>query len=155
MGLVVTALTKFAKSDVGTNLYKWGTSEKGKKFLCTSLPLMETALATGSRVVATEKQKLPRREKNVLQWQNIIPAIVGITVGSQLNRKAFDLVDGIEKHLDPEKVKDMHKITEALKVLGPIVITASLMRLALPVITAFISGEIEERRAKKRLDIKA
>ena len=28
------------------------------------------------------------------------------------------------------------------------------MRLALPVVTAFVSGEVEEYKAKKRLDIK-
>lgn len=155
MGLVVNALTKFAKSDVGTKLYKWGTSSDGKKFLCTSLPLIETAIATGSRVIATEKQPLERREKNVLQAGHIVPALIGIGIGSQLNKKAYELGDKIAEHLDPSKVKDVHKIKTALHVLGPIIVTASLMRFLLPVATAFISGEVEERKARKKLDIKA
>lgn len=155
MGLVVDALTKFAKSDMGTRLYKWGASSQGKKFLCTSLPLIETAVATGSRVIATEKQDLDRREKNILQAGHIVPAVIGIGVGSKLNKKAYELGDKITEHLDPSKVKDIHNIKAALHVIGPIVVTASLMRFLLPVATAFISGEIEERRAKKKLDIKA
>ena len=154
MGLVVNALTKFAKSGIGTNLYKWGTSDKGKKFLCTSLPLIETAIATGSRVIATEKQPLERREKNILQAGHIVPAIIGIGIGSQLNKKAYEFGDKIVANLDPSKVKDMHGIKTALHVLGPIIVTASLMRFLLPVATAFISGEVEERKARKKLDIK-
>ena len=98
MGLVVNALTKFAKSSVGSELYRWGTSEAGKMFLCTKMPLIETGLATASRVYATEKQDLSRREKNVLQAGHIVPAIFGISIGSVLNKKVYNLADKVVKN---------------------------------------------------------
>ena len=155
MGIVVKALTKFAKSPVGLNLYGWGTTEKGKNFLCTKMPLIETALATASRVYATEKQDLSRREKNILQAGHIVPAIFGIGIGSVLNKKVYDLAESITSHLDPYKVKEIPKIKSALQVGLPIFTTALILRLLFPVATAFVTGEIEEKRTKKKLDIKA
>ena len=155
MGLVVNALTKFAKSSVGSELYRWGTSEAGKMFLCTKMPLIETGLATASRVYATEKQDLSRREKNVLQAGHIVPAIFGISIGSVLNKKVYNLADKVVENLDPKKVSEIPKIKSALRVCLPIFSTALLLRLIFPVATAFVSGEIEEHKAKKKLDIKA
>lgn len=155
MGLVVNALTKFAKSSLGSELYRWGTSEAGKMFLCTKMPLIETGLATASRVYATEKQDLSRREKNVLQAGHIVPAIFGISIGSVLNKKVYNLADKVVENLDPKKVSEIPKIKSALRVCLPIFSTALLLRLIFPVATAFVTGEIEEHKAKKKLDIKA
>ena len=157
MGLTVKALEKFATSRVGTRLYEWASSEKGQKWLYESLPTLETVVATSCYVYATERQKLSRREKNVLQWQNILPALVGMAVGTYLNRKVFSFGEKIIKNLKPELVPDAHKIMGGIRVATPIFTTALLMRWALPVTTAFISGEIEEYKSKKnkKLDIKA
>ena len=157
MGLTVKALEKFATSKVGTKLYKWSSSEKGQKWLYETLPTLETVVATSCYVYATEKQKLSRREKNVLQWQNVLPAIVGIAAGTYLNRKVFNFGEQIIKNLKPELVPDAHKIMGGIRVATPIFTTALLMRFLFPVATAFISGEIEERRAQKnkKLDVKA
>ena len=147
----------FAKTKVGTKFYKWAASEKGSAFLYKQLPNIESCVATLSYVYATEKQqKLDRREKNVLQYQNVIPAIVGISSGAYLNKKVYDFSEKIIKHVDPKKVPDIHKIAGAVRVLSPILLTSFIMRFISPVITAYISGEIEEYRAKKnKLDIKA
>lgn len=155
MGIATGALTKFAESEIGTNLYKWGTSKKGKEFLCVGMPLVETFLATGSRVYATERQKLDRREKNILQAGHIIPAVFGIGVGSVLNKKVYNAAENISSYLDPKKVENMSKVKTAIQVLAPLTTMAVLMRFALPVATSFISGEIEEKKAKKKLDITA
>lgn len=154
MGLVVNALTRFAKSGIGKNLYEWGTTETGKSFLCTKMPLIETGLATASRVYATEKQDLSRREKNILQAGHIVPAIFGIGIGTFLNKKVYNLAENVTKYLNPDKVKDIPKIKSALQVSLPIFSTALILRLIFPVVIAFVTGEIEEHKAKK-LDIKA
>ena len=154
MGLVVNALSKMANSTVGTSFYKWSPGKKEEKLLCIGLPLVETAIATTSRVISTEKQKLSRREKNVLQAGHIVPAVVGITTGAFLNKKVFDLSESIGKCLDPNKVKDLDKVKGAIRVATPIFTTALLLRLILPTLTAFVTGEIEENKAKKKLDIK-
>lgn len=155
MGIVTRAIDGFARSKVGTKLYKWAASDKGQQFLYKQMPQMETVLSTACYVAATEKQKnLNRREKNVLQWQNIGPAVVGIVVGSYLNKKVFEIGEKVMKYVDPSKVKDVHKVRGAISVAFPIIATGMLMRWLLPVGTAFVSGEIEEKRNKKKLDVK-
>ena len=149
MGLGVDALGKFAKSKIGTKMYKWAAGEKGQKWLCETLPTLETVFATSAYVYATEKQKLSRREKNVLQWQNVIPALIGIAAGTYLNRQVFKLGEGIIKHLDKEVIPDAHKIMGAIRVATPIATTAVLMRFLLPVATAYVSGEIEESKSRR------
>lgn len=156
MGLIVDILSRIANSKTGVKLYKWASSEKGQKWLYESLPTLETVVATSCYVYATEKQDLSRREKNVLQWQNVIPALIGMGAGTYLNKKVFNFGENIIKNLKPELVKDAHKIMGGIRVATPIATTAIIMRFALPVATAYVSGEIEERRArKKKLDIKA
>ena len=154
MGLMVNLLSKIANSKAGLKLYKWASSEKGQRWLCETLPTLETVVATSCYVYATERQDLSRREKNVLQWQNVIPALAGIAAGTYLNKKVFNFGENIIKNLKPELIEDAHKIMGGIRVATPIATTALLMRFALPVATAFVSGEIEERRAKKKkLDV--
>ena len=147
----------FAKTKTGTKLYKWAASEKGTRFLCNTLPTCETILSTAIYVASTEHQKnLDRREKNVLQWQNVLSGVLGATIGTILNRKVFAFGDKIISHVDPKKVPDAHKIMGAIRVSLPLFSTALLMRWLLPVATAYLSGELEEYRARnKKLDIKA
>ena len=147
-------MTKFAKSKAGSFLYKKASGEKEQKMLATALPLVETAVVTTVRVATTEKQNLSRREKNTIERQDLIPAVIGIASGSYLNKKAFGLAEDIGKKLDSKKVKDIDKITNATKVLTPIFTTCVLLRLVTPTISAFVSGEIEEKKAKKNLDVK-
>ena len=157
MGLTIRVLEKFANSGVGNRLYKWASSEKGQKFTATTLPTIESALAGVMYVVATERQKnLDRREKNVLQWQNVLSSGLGITLGTYLNKKAFDFGEKVIQNLDTDKIQSPHKIHGAIRVLGSIFVTASIMRFLMPVVTAYISGEAEEYKAKKKkLDVKA
>ena len=146
----------FAKTKTGTKLYKWAASEKGQKWLCNSLPTCETILSTAIYVASTEHQKnLERREKNVLQWQNVLSGVLGATIGTILNRKVFALGDKIIANVDPQKVPDAHKIMGAVRVALPLFTTALLMRFALPVVTAYASGVIEEHRNSKKLDVRA
>jgi hypothetical protein len=156
MGLVTGAINKFATSRMGTKLYSWAASEKGQRFTATSLPTIESAVAGTMYVIATERQKnLDRREKNVLQWQNVLSSGLGITLGTFLNKKAFDFGEKVIKYLDEEKIESPHKVHGAIRVLGSIFVTASIMRFVMPVLTAYISGEAEEYKAKKKkLDVK-
>jgi hypothetical protein len=141
---------------MGTKLYSWAASEKGQRFTATSLPTIESAVAGTMYVIATERQKnLDRREKNVLQWQNVLSSGLGITLGTFLNKKAFDFGEKVIKYLDEEKIESPHKVHGAIRVLGSIFVTASIMRFVMPVLTAYISGEAEEYKAKKKkLDVK-
>lgn len=156
MGIIVNALTGIAKSGAGQNFFRWAATEKGKSSLCTGMPLAETVIATASRVYATEKQKnLSRREKNVLDAGHTIPAVFGVLIGSKLNKKVYDMAGKISDSLDPKKVDNIPLVKNALRVALPLFSTAILMRLVLPVTTSFVTGEIEEYKAKKKLNVKA
>lgn len=155
MGIIVNALTGIAKSGAGQNFFKWAATEKGKSSLCTGMPLAETVIATASRVYATEKQKnLSRREKNVLDAGHTIPAVFGVLIGSKLNKKVYDMAGKISDSLDPKKVDNIPLIKNALRVALPLFSTAFILRLIFPIATAFTMGEIEEHRAKKKVDVK-
>ena len=107
-------------------MYKWAASEKGQKWLCNSLPTCETILSTAIYVASTEHQKnLERREKNVLQWQNVLSGVLGATIGTILNRKVFAFGDKIIANVDPQKVPDAHKIMGAVRVALPLFNKAS------------------------------
>jgi hypothetical protein len=150
----INPIKTFAESKIGTKLYKWAASEKGQKWLCNSLPTCETVLSTAIYISSTEHQKnLDRREKNVLQWQNVLSGVLGAIAGTYLNRKVSAFGDEILRYVDPKKVPDVHKIQGAIRVLLPLLTTAFLMRFCAPVVTAYASGEIEERRSK--IDVKA
>jgi hypothetical protein len=102
-------------------------------------------------MVATEKQRdIPREQKNVLQWQNVLGCIGGMTLGSFLNHKVTKFANELAPKVD-KKIVDVHKVEAGLKVGLPLVATALVMRLLVPVVTAQMSSTIEEhRRAKKR-----
>ena len=73
-----------------------------------------------------------------------------MSLGTYLNRKVFAFGDKIIENLDQKKIEDVHKIKGAVRVLLPIATTALIMRFCAPVVTAYISGVIEERKAKKQ-----
>ena len=131
---------------------------KHAEFFNNTLPTLETLVSTGCYIVATEKQKdIPRQQKNVLQWQNVLGCVGGMTLGSYLNRKVTKFANELAPKVD-KKICDVHKIEAGLKVGLPLVTTALVMRLLVPVATAQLSSDIEEKRRamkKKKLDVKA
>lgn len=155
MGLIIRGFENIANSKFGTRFFKWTDTPKGKDFMSNNLPNLQTFVATSCYTVATERQDLDRRRKNLLHIQNWTPAIIGMAIGTYLNKQVSKFGDKIIKNLDSKQISNMHKIIGAIKFILPICTTALLMRLALPVFTAFASGEIEEYKAKKKLDVKA
>lgn len=155
----------FAKSKTGQKLYKWACEPKSEYFLNNSLPQIETVLSTICYTVATEKQKnIDRDRKNLLHIQNIGSGIAGFAMGSAANKWVSKKADEIIKDLDPKKLdpKAIRKVSTGLRVALPILCTGMIMRLALPTLTAGLSGKMmdkvrEKREAKqaKQLNIKA
>lgn len=133
------------------NFFKKAADPKHAEFFNNTLPTLETLVSTGCYMFATEKQKdIPREQKNVLQWQNVLGCVGGMTLGSFLNRKVTKFANELAPKID-KKIIDVHKVEAGLKVGLPLVATALVMRLLVPVVTAQMSSTIEEkRRAKKR-----
>ena len=153
----VNPLKWFFETKSIQNFYKKACDPKHADFFNNTLPTIES-LASGALYVAmTEKQKnIPREQKNVLQYQNILGTVGGMALGSFLNRKVTKFADKLAPKID-KNIVDVHKVKSGLCVGLPILATAVVMRFLVPIATAQASTMIEDyRRAKKnKLDIKA
>ena len=155
----VNPLKSFFESKTMQNFYKKACDPKHDAFFNNTLPTLETAVSTAFYCFATEKQKdIPREQKNVLQWQNVLSGVAGIAIGSVANRKVTKFANKLVPLIDKEHVEDVHKVVAGTKVVLPLIATALLMRLVMPVVVAQASTMIEDhRRAKKnqKIDVKA
>ena len=154
----VSLIQRFFESKPMQRLYKAACDPKNESFFNNTLPTIETAVATSAYVWSTEKQEgIPREQKNVLQWQNVLSGVAGMVVGSYANKKITNVTNQVIPKLKPEIMHDAHKVVSGLKILMPVVMTSLIMRFALPTLIAQGSTMIEDyRRAKKKkLDIQA
>ena len=155
----VNPLKSFFESKTMQNFYKKACDPKHDAFFNNTLPTLESVASTICYVVATEKQDgIPRSQKNVLQWQNVLSGVAGVAIGSVANRKVSKFANKLVPLIDKEHVEDVHKVIAGTKVVLPLTATALLMRLVMPVVVAQASTMIEDhRRAKKnqKIDVKA
>ena len=147
MGLI----TRVALSDMGQKFYKFATNPKNEDFFNNTLPTIETGVATLCYIWATHKQKdIDDDRKALLQWQNVGSGLVGIALGSWLNRKVSAYAEKIIPHIRQDLIPDAHKVVAGLKILIPMATTCLLMRAAMPAAVAWLSGKAEEVRRNKR-----
>ena len=134
--------------------YKKCCDPKNADFFNNTLPLMETGVCTAFYMLHTEQQKdIPREQKNVLQYQNVLNCVAGVALGGLLNRKVTKFINKLTPKLNKEIIPDVHKVEAGIKILGPTVVVATLMRIVSPTVTALISTKIEDtKRAKRKLD---
>ena len=130
----VNPIKKFFESKSIQKFYKKACDPKNVDFWNNTLPLIETSTCTAFYMLNTETQKdLPRDQKNILQYQNILNCVAGVWLGGMFNKK----------------------VTKFINKLTPKLIMAMLMRVISPTVTAFVSTKIEDKRREKKLDIKA
>ena len=155
----VNPLKSFFESKTMQKFYKKACDPKHDAFFNNTLPTLETVASTLCYIVSTEKQNgIPREQKNVLQWQNVLSGVAGVAIGSVANRKVTKFANKLVPLIDKEHVEDVHKVVAGIKVVLPLTATALLMRLVMPVVVAQASTMIEDhRRAKKnqKIDVKA
>ncbi len=146
----VNPLKWFFESKPVQKFYKKACDPKNAGFFNNTLPTLETLASTACYVVATERRKdIPREQKNVLQWQNVLSGIAGMAVGSYMNRKVSKFANELAPKID-KKICDVHKVEAGLKVGLPLLATALIMRFVMPIVTTQASTMIEDyRRAKK------
>ena len=155
----VNPLKSFFESKTMQKFYKKACDPKHDAFFNNTLPTLESVASTLCYIVSTEKQNgIPREQKNVLQWQNVLSGVAGVAIGSVLNRKVTGFANKLIPLINKEHIEDVHKVIAGTKVVLPLIATALLMRLVMPVVVAQASTMIEDhRRAKKnqKIDVKA
>lgn len=143
----------FAKSKLGQNLYKHCVGEKADNFLNNTLPTVETIFSTACYCYATAKRKeIPKDQRDLLQWQNVLSGLAGVTLGTVANRWISKQTDKIVKDIDPKVLdpKALRKVSTGLRIITPIIATGVIMRFLLPTITAGVSGKIMDKQREKR-----
>lgn len=152
----VNPIKRFFESKAMQKFYKKACDPKNVDFWNNTLPLIETSTCTAFYMLNTETQKdLPRDQKNILQYQNILNCVAGVWLGGMFNKKVTKFINKLTPKLNKDLIKDVHKVEAGVKILGPTVIMAMLMRVISPTVTAFVSTKIEDKRRENKLDIKA
>ena len=153
----VNPLKWFFETKAVQKFYKRACDPKNAGFYNNTLPTLESLASGAMYVYMTEKQKdIPREQKNVLQYQNVLGTIGGMALGSYLNRKVTKFADQLAPKIDKDIV-DVHKVKSGICVGLPILATAVVMRFLVPIATAQVSTMIEDyrREKKNKLDVKA
>lgn len=146
----IPSLSSFATSKTGQKFYNWICAKDKEKFLNNTLPSIETVVVTSAYVYYTEKQKdIPKDQKALLQWQNILGGVGGFALGSYLNRKSSKYVDKLAP-LIKDNLIDPHKVKTGLAVAFPVIMTGLTMRLLIPIITTEFSVIAENKRRAER-----
>ena len=153
MGLI----QKVAMSNWGQKFYKFAADPNNEKFFNNTLPTLESITSGIIYIWATARQKdIDDRRRHLLQTQNILTTVGGVCLGQFVNKKVSNYAEKVIPHIKEECVrKDLHKVVAGLKILLPLLGTACIMRLGLPVLASVISGKVEEKRyEKKNIDLK-
>lgn len=134
-------IAKMAQSKLGQKAYKYILSPDKETFLNNTLPLIESAVCTGSYVYATASNKdIPKEQKPILQWQNVLNGVIGIAVSKRLNKWVSKKGQEVIKGLKPELVKDFDNVVTGVKVGLPILMTSLVMRFGVSYLTVPISS---------------
>lgn len=140
-------LSRIAKSKAGQRVYTKLLNPDKENFLNNTLPLIESAVCTGSYIYATATDKnIPKESKPALQWQNVINGVAGIAVSSRLNKWVSKKGAAVIKDLDPKLVKDFEGVVSGVRVGLPILMTSLVMRYAVSTLSVPVST------AAKKLD---
>ena len=157
---ITNILVNIAKSRPGQAFYKWASHTNNEKFLNTTLPQVETILATSCYVWSTARQKnIDKDRKSLLQIQNIGSGVVGLGISTWANNKISNYAEKLINNLDPKVIdpKSIRQISSGLRVGLPILATGVCMRFLIPSVIALFSGKMMDnvRDNRKYLDVKA
>ena len=133
-------MAKIAKSEAGQKAYKYILNPNKETFVNNTLPLIESAVCTGSYIYATaSNKKIPEENKPILQWQNVLNGVIGIAVSGAMNKWVSKKGEQIVKGLKPELIKDFEGVVAGVKIGLPILMTSLVMRFGVSYATVPMS----------------
>ena len=123
-------LANVSSSNIGQRIYAKLLHPSKERLLNEGLPLLSGTVCTGSYIYATAHDKyIPKEQKPILQYQNVINGVAGITISAGLNQWAYKKTEKIIKCLDKRVFKESSNIINGIRIAVPIVITSAVMRL--------------------------
>ena len=153
--------TKIASSKWGKNFYKKVLDPKSENFLNQTVPIMETALVSSFYIASTAMQKkIDKDSKTALQLQNVLSGLASVGISIPMNKGVSKLANNVVKYLNPDLIKDCHKVANGLKVSLPIFMSILVSRFLVAVALVPLSSKIRDavkqhNQVHNKLDIKA
>jgi hypothetical protein len=124
---------------------------KNERLFNEGLPLLSSAVCTGSYIYATaHDKKIPKERKPILQIQNVVNGVIGILISAKLNQWAYKKTEKVIQNLQPKLIKDYETVIHGTRIAVPIAITSLVMRLLVSSGSVLISDVI--KRNNKKLD---
>lgn len=113
------------------------------------LPTAESIFATGCYLVSIKTNKdIPQERKKPLYWQSIIPCLAGVSLSRSLNKLIESSKNALIHELkNRSAIKNIENITRGLQVLAPLVITSTVMRFIVPVLSVPISTLLSQHKS--------
>lgn len=137
--------TKIANSKWGQKVYKKLLDPKAEGFWNRTMPVLETATISAFYIASTAMQKnIDRDSKTALQWQNVLSGVASVGLSIPMNRGVSKFADNVSKYLDPHLVKDVHKVTNGLRVGLPILTSLLVSRFLVAVALVPLSSKIRD-----------
>lgn len=150
----INPFTSIAKSSIGQNIYSKMLNPSKEKFWNNTLPLIETSVASCLYMMSAQVQRdIDPKSKQAIQWQNFLSWVVSIGMSIPLNKKIGKFGENIIKELEKidskAHIKDIHKLTNGIKVGIPLVVVTLLNRYIIPSILVPISSVLRDKTIKK------
>ena len=153
--------TKIANSKWGQKVYKKLLDPKHEGFWNRTMPILECATISGFYIASTAMQKnIDKDSKTALQWQNVLSGAASVGIAIPLNKGVSNFADNVSKYLDPKLIKDVHKVSNGLKVGLPILASLLVSRFLVAVALVPLSSKIRDtvkkhNHPKDKLDVLA
>ena len=76
---------------------------------------------------------IEKERKPSMQWQNGICGVIGISIGTKLNKIIEKHKQAICKELEHKNIVKVNNVTKGVQIAVPLIITSALMRYIVPV----------------------
>lgn len=116
------------------------------------MPIIETGFAGICYCTFTYFNKnLDEKRKPAIMWQNILGCIFGITVSKHIDNSINGFRNNLCKNISNLKnINKVDKIINGVKIAVPLITTATITRVIIPILLVPISTKIEQLRIKHK-----
>ena len=115
-----------------------------------NIPIIETAFSGVCYCGAIAlNNNLDKKRKPALYWQTILGCLFGMTASKAIDNSINGLRNKICENVSKVNIPKVNKVVSGLRIAIPLVTTATITRIAVPVALVPLSTKIEEIRKGK------
>ena len=116
------------------------------------MPIIETGFAGLCYCTFTYFNKnLDEKRKPAIMWQNILGCVFGITISKKIDNSINGFRNNLCKEMtNLKQINKVDKVINGVKIAVPLITTATITRIAIPILLVPISTKIEQLRLKHK-----